>query len=266
MLVLGLAYGVVEEGLVTQSLFNPDYAGVHLLADGFVPALGIAGPWTLYVLTLHAVWSTTVPIVLVEACTPDRRTTPWLGRPGVAVAAALLVVGAIGNTVFTMLTFPFVAPVPRLLAAGIVAALLAVLAFRLPRARRGPGRVPPPWLLAVVALAAGAAFMTGRGGWSYVAAMVVLDVVLVALTVRWSTRPGWTPRHAVALAGGALLTYAWHAFPEHPVVPVTPWIDLAGNAIFAAAAVALLVTAVRRTASPPRGGQQPAQCRGLSGG
>jgi hypothetical protein len=76
VLVLGVAYGVLEEGLVTQSLFNPGYVGAHLLDEGFVPALGIAVPWTLFVLALHAVWSTTVPIVLVEACVPHRRTTP----------------------------------------------------------------------------------------------------------------------------------------------------------------------------------------------
>src|SRR3954447_5423673 len=29
MLVLGVAYGLVEEGLVTQSLFNPGYVGAH---------------------------------------------------------------------------------------------------------------------------------------------------------------------------------------------------------------------------------------------
>ncbi|MFZ1117154.1 MAG: hypothetical protein WAN44_15155 [Propionibacteriaceae bacterium] len=29
--VLAAAYGVVEEGLATQSLFNPDYAHQHLL-------------------------------------------------------------------------------------------------------------------------------------------------------------------------------------------------------------------------------------------
>jgi hypothetical protein len=248
MLALGLAYGVVEEGLVTQSLFNPGYAGAHLLDVGFVPALGIAGPWTLFVLTLHTVWSTTVPIVLVEACTPGRRTTPWLGRPGVAVPAALFVAGSVANAAFSQVTFPFAAPVPRLATAAVVAAVLAVVAFRLPRSRPGAGPVPSVWLLGAGALAAGAVFMLGLGGgWTYVATMIAVDAVVAAVLVRWSVRPGWTPLHTVAVAGGALLTYAWHTFPQQPIVPVPPWVDLAGNALFAAAAVALLVTAVRRT-------------------
>src|SRR6185437_15735582 len=42
ILTLALAFGVLEEGVLTQSLFNPDYAGAHLLGYGFVPWLGTA--------------------------------------------------------------------------------------------------------------------------------------------------------------------------------------------------------------------------------
>jgi hypothetical protein len=49
--VFAAAFGVVEEGLATQSLFNPDYAHQHLLGAGYVPALGIAVPWTVHVLS-----------------------------------------------------------------------------------------------------------------------------------------------------------------------------------------------------------------------
>ena len=38
--LLALGFGLLEEGLVTQSLFNPDYAGAHLLAYGFVRRSG----------------------------------------------------------------------------------------------------------------------------------------------------------------------------------------------------------------------------------
>ncbi|CCH76785.1 conserved hypothetical protein [Nostocoides japonicum T1-X7] len=42
--VLAGAFGLIEEGLATQSLFNPSYAHAHLLASGYLPALGIAVP------------------------------------------------------------------------------------------------------------------------------------------------------------------------------------------------------------------------------
>lgn len=47
MLLLSLGFGVCSEGALTESLFDPDYAHAHLLEHGFVPALGIAIPWTL---------------------------------------------------------------------------------------------------------------------------------------------------------------------------------------------------------------------------
>ena len=96
MLVLGVGYGLLEEGIATQSLFNPHYVGADLLSVGYVPWLGIAVPWTLFVLTLHAVGSTTVPIVMAELCARER-TGPWLGRPGLVVTAVLLLVGIVAN-------------------------------------------------------------------------------------------------------------------------------------------------------------------------
>src|SRR5215216_6308961 len=82
IVVFAAAFGVVEEGLATQSLFNPDYAHQHLLSSGFLPALGIAIPWTVYVLSLHVIWSICTPIALVESMFPSRRTEPWLRTPG----------------------------------------------------------------------------------------------------------------------------------------------------------------------------------------
>jgi hypothetical protein len=67
MILLGLVYAVVEEGLVTQSLFNPSFVGLSLLDIAYMPAIGMGAWWTLYVLTLHTVWSTSVSIALIEA-------------------------------------------------------------------------------------------------------------------------------------------------------------------------------------------------------
>ncbi len=73
--------------------FNPHYLGLHLLNYGFVPALGIGAPWTVYVLLLHVVWSIAVPIGFVEALFPGQRHTPWLGRLGVAVTGIVYALG-----------------------------------------------------------------------------------------------------------------------------------------------------------------------------
>ena len=92
--VLGLAYGVIEEGLITQSLFNPDYLHLRLLEYGYLPGLGMAIPWTLFVLTIHAVWSIAVPIGFTESLFPRRREEAWLGRIGIGGFVLVFLIGA----------------------------------------------------------------------------------------------------------------------------------------------------------------------------
>lgn len=92
IILLGLAYAVIEEGLLTQSLFDPDYVGLRLLDYGFIPALGIGAYWTVFVLAIHGVWSIAVPISIVEAGS-RRPDTPWLGKVGLTVSAVLFLLG-----------------------------------------------------------------------------------------------------------------------------------------------------------------------------
>ena len=65
-----------------------------------------------------------------------------------------------------------------------------------------------------------------------------------------SRRTGWHPAHRVALAAGALLTYAWAGFLitalKHGGDPVA----FAGNGVFAVAAMVLGGVAARISARP----------------
>ena len=72
ILLLALAYGILEEAFLTESLFNPNYLGkgLHLLQPAFISPFGIGVWYTVFVLTLHTVWSIPVPIALMEALDP----------------------------------------------------------------------------------------------------------------------------------------------------------------------------------------------------
>lgn len=63
-------------------------------------------------LTLHTIWSISVPIALVEALTHPDETTPWLGRPGLAATAILFGLGIVANTLLSISLYHFVATVP----------------------------------------------------------------------------------------------------------------------------------------------------------
>lgn len=82
-----------------------------------------------------------------------------------------------------------------------------------------------------------------KNGWLEAVLMLALQIVAVLVFVTWSRRTGWTRMHSLAAAGGALLTYAWHAFPETPVFDASRTADLVGNAVFALLAVAVLISA-----------------------
>lgn len=247
--LLALAYGVVEEGVMTQSLFNPDYANAHLLEFGFVPALGIAIPWTLYVLCLHTVWSISAPIALIEELSGRDRVTPWFGKLGLTIMALLTTLAAVAITVISYLDGGFWASPSQLVVVAVVAVVLVGLAFRLPRTvTRRPGTSPKPWWPLLLSLAAGVVFellswRIGKPALSVVSISVAIIATLFAVTA-WSRRAGWGARHRVALASGAVLTYVWHRFWMDPVTPASEPMILASSIVFGLAALALLLAAV----------------------
>ena len=134
------------------------------------------------------------------------------------------------------------------------AALIAA-AFRLPRRVAGsqPGRVPNPWTAGGFALICGSAVLLVPRTWGWGAPLAILSVDLVAagLIWLWSRRAAWGQGHVVAVASGAAVTYAWHAFVETPVMG-GGLISRIGNAIFAAGAVALIWFAAKRSAKAQR--------------
>ncbi|MFL6045832.1 MAG: hypothetical protein ACJ72M_12020 [Propionibacteriaceae bacterium] len=142
ILVLAAAFGVIEEGLSTQSLFNPDYAHQHLLSSGYVPALGIAIPWTVYVLSLHVIWSIGTPIALVESMFPRRRTEAWLRTPGLIIMAVLYVLGLAAAFGTTWLEYRYVASPVHLIGAALIAMILIIVGMLLATLWRPAHRLP----------------------------------------------------------------------------------------------------------------------------
>ena len=251
--VLAFAYAVFEEAFTTQTLFNPNYLhlNLHLLQPAYIPALGIGMWWTVFVLTLHTVWSISVSIALVEALVPDRATTPWLGGVGLTVTGVLFTLAAVASTAHEIKQDHFVASRAQFAVSAIVCLIAIVAAFFLPMrsAARTPGRIPSPWLVGAVALAGGSIFLIVPRAWGWIAVAIYLlmDVALISAASVFSNREGWNGKHRLAPAGGAALAYAWHAFIQQPAVGSGGTSLRIGNAIFAAALIILLVKAAQRT-------------------
>jgi len=257
ILVLAFAYSILEEAFTTQTLFNPNYLhlNLHLLQPAYIPALGIGIWWTIFVLTLHTVWSISTSIALAEALVPDRATTPWLGWPGLTVTGVLFALAAVASTKFEIKQDHFIASTRQFAVSAVACIVVIAAAFVLPRrgAARTQGWVANPWLVGASALAAGSIFLVvpNSWGWWAVALYLLLDAAVIAAVFVLSHRTGWAARHRLALAAGAALAYAWHAFIQTPAVGGAHSLRTVriGNAIFAAALLVLLTIAARRTAS-----------------
>jgi hypothetical protein len=251
VVTFALAYGVIEEGITTQSLFNPNYADLRLLDPGHIGFLGMGAPWTVFVLGLHTVWSITVPIVLMESLS-KRPREPWLGKVGLSVYGVLFVVGVLATTAFGLSKDSFHASVGQFAGVGVAVVALVALGIWIGRRADGvsAGSVPNAWVVGAVGLVLASGWMLLNdlvsNGWLEAVLMLAIEVLAVVVFVTWSRRPAWTRMHTLAAAGGALLTYAWHSFPESPVMDAPRTADLVGNAILAALAVALLISATIR--------------------
>ncbi|MFD2468169.1 hypothetical protein [Amycolatopsis silviterrae] len=240
ILALALAYGVVEEGLLTQTLFNPHYLGLDLLKYAYVPWLGIGGQWTVYVLTLHVVWSIATPIAIAEAFFGR---TPWLRRPGLWAWSSVLVIGCAGTFFVTYRMGHFLASPLQLIGAFIVAVGLVFTALRLtatPKPVRGNG-----WLGFAVGLIASTAFqIVMKAGllppWPNVVVMLALEVAVVAYAIR--VRPP-----AISLAAGAAVTYGWVGLLTALDAGLAATVE---QSVLVAGTLALVVAACSRRRTP----------------
>jgi hypothetical protein len=269
---LALAYAVIEEGLVIQSLFNPNFMELRLLDYGYVPALGMGAWWTVYVLGIHSMWSIAVPIALMESLSPAVRHASWLRTRWIPVIAVLFLAACAVNFFFTHRD-GFMATTAQL--AACCAVIGGLIWFALSRSRSGAKSasfrsVPRPTVVGGVAFLIGSAFMLlllagvllgGAIPGLPVSGLIRNDLpVVVTVTAQlsilatgiviiwnWSRRPDWTRVHELAVAGGMLLAYAWYGIVQVLLSHDRGPVDLIGQIGLATAAIMLLRFSYRRT-------------------
>ncbi|HEV8444047.1 MAG TPA: hypothetical protein VGQ27_11235 [Steroidobacteraceae bacterium] len=256
IVLLATAYGLLEEGFITQSLFNPDYLHLRLLDFGFLPALGTALPWALFVVSIHVVWSITIPIAMIESAFPAQRDRPWLGKWGRAGYALVFVAGATLIAVFSYRQVPFIASPAQWGVTGALIVALCVVAVKLPKPEAVPSTGAPRGLvLFLTSFLAGSAYLlAGRRAekvwhldWLQVVALSIgVEALFVALVFAWTRGGRWDERRRFALMAGGFLVYAWIGFETD--ISLHGRADLAGHALLATLLCAALGLIGLRTA------------------
>jgi hypothetical protein len=187
VLLLGAAYGIVEEGLAVHTFFEP--AGMPPVGalGAYGHAFGVNWLWALGLTAFHATYSIALPILLTQLWFPEVKDVRWMDRGSVVLVA--------GVYVFVVALFSVVVghgPSPALLGLFLaILAVLVVLAYRAPSdllsVRSGPPR-------------------TGHSGIAF-AGTLYFDGWIVALVLAGGTQrvPAWGAAILlVAFALGAL--------------------------------------------------------------
>ena len=252
--LLALAYGVLEEAFLTESLFNPDYLGLHLdlLDRAPLPALGMGAWYTVFVLTLHGIWSIPLPIALIEALVPSRAVSPWLSKTGLGIVVGIFLAAcaALANFSVRSDAAHFLASRAQFLGASACLLLLvfAAFAWRGRQTLRTSRWMAPHWVPGAVSLGLASAFLSIPGDWAWGAVLAYLLLDLVALLVlgRWSRSAAWGAIDRLSVAAGAAMAYAWHAFFAIPSLGTTGLETRMGNAVFALLALVVIAAGARR--------------------
>ncbi|RYG19653.1 MAG: hypothetical protein EON96_02560 [Caulobacteraceae bacterium] len=222
LILFAIAFALIEEGLLTQSLFNPDYLGMRLLDFGYIPALGTSLSWAFLVLGLHIFWSIGLSIGLAELAFRKERAVPWLGRIGTSVITVLLLLGAVFIAGVTYYQRPFIAHPGQIATVVLLSAAAITAGLAWPRPGSPTlGAAPKSIVLAAVSFVFGSAFLgvkyfgvpfTGPNATLQTGLAAAIAISAWALMYRLTYRRLWTDRHRFAFAAGGYGVYVWLGF------------------------------------------------------
>ncbi len=99
VLLLGAAYGILEEGVALSSLFNSGAGPVGELGS-YGHWLGVNWVWLAGITPVHMIYSISIPILLLGVALPATRGQPFLTRR--KLVAALAILGADVSALFVL--------------------------------------------------------------------------------------------------------------------------------------------------------------------
>ncbi len=221
LLLLGIAYGIYEEGIVVHSFFNPNWGELGALARyGYFA--GINWTWSECMVHFHTFISIGASVMIAEMIYPARRDKSWVNGKGMVICAvaflAWIPLGFMMTDYFPPLGLYVLSWVVFI---ALIAAVYFFLALPVPHAKR---KVPNPlffFLLGAVNMAVFFLAVFSTPDWSRpplaVTAifLIVLDSVTLWLIQHWSGNGyTWDNRHRLALVAGFLTFFVYFCFAK----------------------------------------------------
>jgi hypothetical protein len=208
LLLLGAAYGILEEGLLVKSFFDPNWVDLGILGS-FGRWLDVNWVWTEMLIAYHAVFSITIPIVLVELAYPQRKNDRWTeNRQFISFILLLFAVTTIGFLFITS----YIPPLPQYVLAVLVMSLFVYAAYKVPVKNEGKEtKTRKGRTLYLAGLAGSTAFFLifWVGPYIFVSPIIVMTigVTLVFGMLKFTNGFEWNaspPLDRLAIVAGAL--------------------------------------------------------------
>lgn len=91
VLMLGFAYGVLEEGIATKSFFDPYWPDCSDFLCQFGRFAGVNWVWSIGLTIYHGLWSILVPIIIVEILFHEVSEETWFSRKTIVILTIILI-------------------------------------------------------------------------------------------------------------------------------------------------------------------------------
>jgi hypothetical protein len=140
VIFLGMAYGIVEEGLALRTLFNPNSPVVGTLGV-YGHWMGVNWVWTVGLLIFHSVYSIALPIFLFGLVFPDLKRQSLVSGRGIGLSVVALIL----DSIFLQAIVNYDPGAGLLLSFSVIAATLVVVGRQLPANLLKISEGPPRW-------------------------------------------------------------------------------------------------------------------------
>ena len=253
-MILGAAYGIIEEGIMVRSFFSPTWKDLGALAT-YGRWLGVNWVWAEWLTIYHAIFSITIPIVLAELTFPKARSRIWLSTKLRVFFHSLLVV----TIVLGFFAFPYDAPALAIAGCVFAVILLGWVAKRVPNISPVQRSLTVSWKVLVplgVSVPFVFFFLFTSALIPFAVGTMIVGAILILgyerLLSRWA-RKGFQDVQKLGLITGAL--GFWAAFLD----PILELLGRLGTSVLGGAFVAYMLLLRKRIDSKSTGSSSPTQ-------
>ena len=109
VMFLGIAYGIIEEGLFLMSFLNPNFKALGPL-NSYGRAWGVNWVWAMHLTLFHSIYSIFLSILLVQLSFPKKSTENWLSKRGLVIVTVIFWLGGVVWISYEMNKYDFTPP------------------------------------------------------------------------------------------------------------------------------------------------------------